>query len=180
MFLLFYPTPGPTESMSSWPKEGQTEILWSSATTNQNPWFQVIFPHLSPPFGFLHGCEPFQHRFDISLLQSLTSTVIMNYKTIAGAAELFCVTNILWCQRGVLIDEWEETADRRCVFSATSNLSLWMVIRLKGLVLIPRECLRYLQTLWVCCSDSTVRCFLITPCICTRSTALWRQTDWAE
>lgn len=38
------------------------------------------------------------------------------------------------------MDEWwGETADRRCVFGATSNPSVLMVIRLEGLVLIPRE-----------------------------------------
>ena len=97
---------------------------------------------------------------------------VMNYKAGAGAVELFCVTNIPWSLPGIVIDEWEETADRRCVFGATSNLSVWMVIRLKGLVLIPREkrvCLYYLQTLWVCHSNSAVRCFLITPCVCTCS-----------
>ena len=49
---------------------------------------------------------------------------MMNYKAGVGAVELFCVANIPWSQPGVVIDEWEETADRRCVFGATSNLSV--------------------------------------------------------
>lgn len=48
----------------------------------------------------------------------------MNYKADAGAVELFCVTNIPRSQLGVVRDEWEETADRRCVFGATFNLSV--------------------------------------------------------
>lgn len=48
---------------------------------------------------------------------------MMNYKADAGAVELFCVGNIPWSQFGIVIDEWEETADRGCVFGATSNLS---------------------------------------------------------
>lgn len=47
----------------------------------------------------------------------------MNYKADAGAVELFCVSNIPGSQLGVVLDEWEETADRRCVFGANSNLS---------------------------------------------------------
>lgn len=70
---------------------------------------------------------------------SVTNCCMMNYKADAGAVKLFFVTNIPWSQLGVVIDEWEETADRRCVFGATSNLSVWIVIRLRGLVLISRE-----------------------------------------
>lgn len=120
---------------------GDNEIQWSSATNttqnllNSRPLFTSITSLLLPSWV---GAPPTLIWHQPPSVTNLNCCV-MNYKADAGAVELFCVTNIPRSQLGVVRDEWEETADRRCVFGATFNLSVWMVIRLKGLVLIPRE-----------------------------------------
>lgn len=105
------------------------EIQWSSALPipPRTSWSHVLFSYLPPPSCSLHGWEPLECWSGMQP-PSVTNLncCMMNYKACAGAVELFCVTNIPRSQLGVVIDEWEETADRRCVFGATSNLFVWM------------------------------------------------------
>ena len=140
-FSFSYQSPEPTESMTSLPC---MEIMRSSRVLLQIPhrtsWSNFIFLHPSPPFNSSPGWEPPERWSDINLLLSLTSTVawwiikVMQTRWNCFVQVLYPLESV-----GCSVRWMGGDADRRCVFGATSNLSAWMIITLRGLVLIPRE-----------------------------------------
>lgn len=117
----------------------QKVILWTERVSCFSSYIGSRLHHIHVPLfrsintTSLPGRKPKRHRSAIILLLSLTSAVVWCFMKLT---QMLSKRLVQLCLLALVIDVWEETtADRGRVFGATCNLSVWMVIRLKGLVL---------------------------------------------